>query len=157
VTEQTLREIWQGPAYQAFRRALQSEKPPRMASSAGVESVGRPCRNSKPASTRRLSADANSASELGATAASRAWENSRPMAAPICYVGIWAAPGNLRRAMGMRDLREEIATARSFNPVSSGYSRRSGNGKAVRARASTSYPIYYDSIAGPCRSSSPWL
>jgi hypothetical protein len=33
----------------------------------------------------------------------------------------------------MRDLREEIATARSFNPVSSGYSRRSGNGKAVRA------------------------
>jgi hypothetical protein len=33
----------------------------------------------------------------------------------------------------MRDLRGEIATARSFSPVSSGYSRRSGNGKAVRA------------------------
>jgi hypothetical protein len=33
----------------------------------------------------------------------------------------------------MRDLREEIATARSFSPVSSGYSRRSGNRKAVRA------------------------
>jgi hypothetical protein len=26
-TQQTLREIWQGPAYQTFRRALQSEKP----------------------------------------------------------------------------------------------------------------------------------
>jgi hypothetical protein len=64
-----------------------------------------------------------------------------------------AAPGNLRRAatdwlsnedsnhrparLGMRDLREEIATARSSNPVSSGCSRRSGNGKAVCARAST--------------------
>ena len=30
-TQQTLREIWQGPAYQAFRRALKSDKPPRRA------------------------------------------------------------------------------------------------------------------------------
>ena len=38
-TQQSLREIWQGPAYQAFRRALQSDKPPghaRIAACAGA-------------------------------------------------------------------------------------------------------------------------
>jgi MoaA/NifB/PqqE/SkfB family radical SAM enzyme len=35
-TQQTLREIWQGPAYQAFRRALQSEKPPGACANCGL-------------------------------------------------------------------------------------------------------------------------
>ncbi len=35
-TQQTLREIWQGPAYQAFRRALQSDKPPGACASCGL-------------------------------------------------------------------------------------------------------------------------
>src|SRR5580698_8723166 len=36
VTQQTLREIWQGPAYQAFRRALQSDKPPAACANCGL-------------------------------------------------------------------------------------------------------------------------
>jgi radical SAM protein with 4Fe4S-binding SPASM domain len=35
-TQQTLREIWQGPAYQAFRRALQSDKPPGACANCGL-------------------------------------------------------------------------------------------------------------------------
>jgi radical SAM protein with 4Fe4S-binding SPASM domain len=35
-TQQSLREIWQGPAYQAFRRALQSEKPPGACANCGL-------------------------------------------------------------------------------------------------------------------------
>jgi radical SAM protein with 4Fe4S-binding SPASM domain len=35
-TQQTLREIWQGPAYQAFRRALQSDKPPGTCANCGL-------------------------------------------------------------------------------------------------------------------------
>ena len=35
-TQQTLREIWQGPAYQAFRRALQSDKPPATCANCGL-------------------------------------------------------------------------------------------------------------------------
>jgi len=36
VTQQTLREIWQGPAYQAFRRALQSDRPPGACANCGL-------------------------------------------------------------------------------------------------------------------------
>jgi radical SAM protein with 4Fe4S-binding SPASM domain len=35
-TQQTLREIWQGPAYQAFRRALQSDRPPGACANCGL-------------------------------------------------------------------------------------------------------------------------
>jgi len=35
-TQQTLREIWQGPAYQAFRRALKSDKPPATCANCGL-------------------------------------------------------------------------------------------------------------------------
>jgi radical SAM protein with 4Fe4S-binding SPASM domain len=35
-TQQTLREIWSGPAYQAFRRALQSNKPPASCANCGL-------------------------------------------------------------------------------------------------------------------------
>jgi MoaA/NifB/PqqE/SkfB family radical SAM enzyme len=35
-TQQTLREIWNGPRYQEFRRALASERPPDACSSCGV-------------------------------------------------------------------------------------------------------------------------
>jgi radical SAM protein with 4Fe4S-binding SPASM domain len=35
-TQQTLREIWQGPAYQAFRRALKSDKPPSTCANCGL-------------------------------------------------------------------------------------------------------------------------
>jgi radical SAM protein with 4Fe4S-binding SPASM domain len=35
-TQQTLREIWQGPAYQAFRCALQSDKPPGACANCGL-------------------------------------------------------------------------------------------------------------------------
>jgi MoaA/NifB/PqqE/SkfB family radical SAM enzyme len=35
-TQQTLREIWNGPAYQAFRRALHSGTPPRACASCGL-------------------------------------------------------------------------------------------------------------------------
>jgi radical SAM protein with 4Fe4S-binding SPASM domain len=35
-TQQTLREIWTGPAYQAFRRALQSDKPPAACANCGL-------------------------------------------------------------------------------------------------------------------------
>ena len=36
VTQQTLRVIWQGPAYQAFRRALQSDRPPGACANCGL-------------------------------------------------------------------------------------------------------------------------
>jgi radical SAM protein with 4Fe4S-binding SPASM domain len=35
-TQQSLREIWSGPAYQAFRRALQSNKPPATCANCGL-------------------------------------------------------------------------------------------------------------------------
>ena len=35
-TQQTLREIWRGPAYQAFRRALKSDKPPATCANCGL-------------------------------------------------------------------------------------------------------------------------
>jgi MoaA/NifB/PqqE/SkfB family radical SAM enzyme len=35
-TQQTLREIWNGPAYQAFRRALHSDAPPRACANCGL-------------------------------------------------------------------------------------------------------------------------
>jgi radical SAM protein with 4Fe4S-binding SPASM domain len=35
-TQQTLRQIWQGPAYQAFRRALKSNKPPATCVNCGL-------------------------------------------------------------------------------------------------------------------------
>jgi radical SAM protein with 4Fe4S-binding SPASM domain len=35
-TQQTLREIWRGPAYQAFRRALQSDKPTGACANCGL-------------------------------------------------------------------------------------------------------------------------
>ena len=35
-TQHTLREIWSGPAYQAFRRALQSDKPPTTCANCGL-------------------------------------------------------------------------------------------------------------------------
>ena len=35
-TQQTLREIWRGPAYQAFRRALKSDKPPSTCANYGL-------------------------------------------------------------------------------------------------------------------------
>jgi radical SAM protein with 4Fe4S-binding SPASM domain len=35
-TQQTLRQIWQGPAYQAFRRALKSDKPPATCVNCGL-------------------------------------------------------------------------------------------------------------------------
>ena len=35
-TQQTLREIWRGPAYQAFRRALKSDKPPSTCANCGL-------------------------------------------------------------------------------------------------------------------------
>ena len=35
-TQQSLREIWSGPAYQAFRRALQSDKPPTTCANCGL-------------------------------------------------------------------------------------------------------------------------
>jgi MoaA/NifB/PqqE/SkfB family radical SAM enzyme len=35
-TQQTLREIWNGPAYRAFRAALQSDAPPRTCASCGL-------------------------------------------------------------------------------------------------------------------------
>jgi MoaA/NifB/PqqE/SkfB family radical SAM enzyme len=35
-TQLTLREIWSGPAYQAFRRALQSDKPPATCANCGL-------------------------------------------------------------------------------------------------------------------------
>src|SRR5579863_8038775 len=35
-TQQSLREIWSGPAYQAFRRALQSNKPPGACANCGL-------------------------------------------------------------------------------------------------------------------------
>ena len=35
-TQQALREIWQGPAYQEFRRALQSDKPPSACANCGL-------------------------------------------------------------------------------------------------------------------------
>ena len=35
-TQQTLREIWNGPAYQAFREALQSDAPPKACASCGL-------------------------------------------------------------------------------------------------------------------------
>ena len=51
---------------------------------AAYGTLGTPCRNSNPAAIRRSSADPNSISGLRTTAASRACENSRPIAAPIC-------------------------------------------------------------------------
>ena len=47
---------------------------------------------------RRSSADANSASGLCTTAASSAWENSRPIAAPICATSL-AGPSRSSRAI----------------------------------------------------------
>jgi MoaA/NifB/PqqE/SkfB family radical SAM enzyme len=35
-TQQSLREIWNGPAYQGFRRALQSDKPPATCANCGL-------------------------------------------------------------------------------------------------------------------------
>jgi radical SAM protein with 4Fe4S-binding SPASM domain len=35
-TQQTLREIWRGPAYQAFRRALKSDEPPATCANCGL-------------------------------------------------------------------------------------------------------------------------
>jgi radical SAM protein with 4Fe4S-binding SPASM domain len=35
-TQQSLREIWSGPAYQAFRRSLQSDKPPASCANCGL-------------------------------------------------------------------------------------------------------------------------
>jgi radical SAM protein with 4Fe4S-binding SPASM domain len=35
-TQQTLRQIWQGPAYQAFRRALKSDRPPATCVNCGL-------------------------------------------------------------------------------------------------------------------------
>jgi radical SAM protein with 4Fe4S-binding SPASM domain len=35
-TQQALREIWSGPAYQAFRRALRSDKPPATCANCGL-------------------------------------------------------------------------------------------------------------------------
>ena len=35
-TQQTLREIWSGPAYASFREALLSEKPPSACASCGM-------------------------------------------------------------------------------------------------------------------------
>src|SRR5262249_40509267 len=35
-TQQTLREIWSGPAYQSFRHALQSDKPPATCANCGL-------------------------------------------------------------------------------------------------------------------------
>ena len=47
---------------------------------------------------RRSSADPSSASGLRTTAASRAWENSRPIAAPICATSL-AGPSRSSRAI----------------------------------------------------------
>jgi hypothetical protein len=57
-----------------------------------------PCRNSKPDCMRRSSADANCASDFPATAASSGWENSRPIAAPICATS-FAEPSRSSRAI----------------------------------------------------------
>ncbi len=35
-TQATLREIWNGPAYRAFRAALQSDTPPKSCASCGL-------------------------------------------------------------------------------------------------------------------------
>jgi radical SAM protein with 4Fe4S-binding SPASM domain len=35
-TQQTLRQIWRGPAYQTFRRALKSDKPPATCANCGL-------------------------------------------------------------------------------------------------------------------------
>jgi radical SAM protein with 4Fe4S-binding SPASM domain len=35
-TQQTLRDIWEGPAYQAFRRALKSDKPAAACANCGL-------------------------------------------------------------------------------------------------------------------------
>ena len=47
---------------------------------------------------RRSSADLSSASGLLTTAANRAWENSRPIAAPICATSL-AGPSRSSRAI----------------------------------------------------------
>jgi hypothetical protein len=49
-----------------------------------------PCRKSNPAAMMRSSEDPSSASGLRTTAASRACENSRPIAAPISHLLGWA-------------------------------------------------------------------
>src|SRR5262244_3103992 len=60
-----------------------------------------PCRKSKPAAMRRSSADSSSPSGLRTTAASRACENSRPIAAPICASSL-AGPSRSSRAITLR-------------------------------------------------------
>ncbi len=72
---------------------------------------------------RRSSAVCSSASGLRTTAASREWENSRPIAAPICANSL-AGPSRSSRAIndackvaGTADAREgTAATARSASP-----------------------------------------
>ena len=59
---------------------------------------GKPWLNSKPAASRRSSADLSSTSGLRATGVSRAWENSRPIAAPTCATSL-AGPRRSSRAI----------------------------------------------------------
>jgi len=67
-----------------------------------LEQVGRvrrrPCRNSRPAAMRRSSSDPSSASDLRTTEASKACENSRPIAAPTCAASL-AGPSRSSRAI----------------------------------------------------------
>ena len=58
----------------------------------------------------RSSADPSSASGLRTTAASRAWENSRPIAAPICATSL-AVPSRSSRAIS--DACKLAGTARA--------------------------------------------
>jgi hypothetical protein len=57
-----------------------------------------PCRNNKPAAMRRSSTDPSFASGWRTNAASKACENSRPMAAPICATS-FAGPSRSSRAI----------------------------------------------------------
>ena len=63
---------------------------------------------------RRSSADPSSASGLRTTAASRAWENSRPIAAPICATSL-AGPSRSSRAIS--DACRLAGTARAGDGI----------------------------------------
>ena len=79
-----------------------------------LEQVGRMRRHALPEQQaglmRRSSADPSSASGLRTTKASRAWENSRPIAAPICATSL-AGPSRSSRAIS--DACKLAGTARA--------------------------------------------